>query len=278
MHFEDFSSPEEEERPSADHAQERAEADLERFFDGRREAVFFSRQLEVFHERTYFHWITNRALRMLEDRGVILSERRSLVTGGEIKILWHRSFRYYRRAASRLISLVNQYSAPNMGAALGLQGEALVLEGFAREQFLLQGRNTRTFMGRTATSSHHDLDFIFSRDGFDYGVEVKNTLGYMKHDELAAKIQLCAELNVSPVFAARMLPKVWIHEVVRAGGFGLVLGFQLYPWAHKELAQRVRQELELPVDAPRALEGGTVGRFVRWHAQRVNSRRDSPAP
>ena len=48
----------------------------------------------------------------------------------------------------------------------------------------MAGRNTRTYEGRTWTDTAHDLDFIFERDGAAYGVEVKNTLGYMEHKEL----------------------------------------------------------------------------------------------
>ena len=72
-----------------------------------------------------------------------------------------------------------------------------------------------------------------------------------------------------PVFAARMLPKSWVKEVVDAGGFALIMKYQLYPWAHRDLARRVRDELGLPVDAPRALQDGTMDRFMRWHRPNV---------
>jgi hypothetical protein len=98
---------------------------------------------------------------------------------------------------------------------------------------------------------------------------VKNTLGYMPHDELVTKIAMCKALGLKPVFAVRMLPKSWIQEVVASGGFVLILKWQLYPVAHKHLARRVRGELGLPVDSPRALEDGTLARFVRWHEERA---------
>jgi len=68
-----------------------------------------------------------------------------------------------------------------------------------------------------------------------------------------------------PVFAVRMLPKSWAFEVIRAGGFALILKWQLYPLTHRDLAARVRTELRLPVDAPVGLESGTMDRFERWH-------------
>lgn len=229
------------------------------------ERMFFSRQLEVMHEGKWFHWVTNRALRELVARGAIRSETRQLVTGQRVNLMWHRSYRYYRRDAARLVRLVEEYADPNIGGAIGLHGEFMVLEGFARKQFVMKGKNAQTFGSRTWTKTAHDLDFIFERDQIAYGVEVKNTLPYMDYGELKLKTEICKELGLRPVFAARMLPKSWVKEVIDAGGFALILKYQLYPWAHRELAKRVREELGLPVDAPRALEDGTMERFVRWH-------------
>jgi hypothetical protein len=66
-----------------------------------------------------------------------------------------------------------------------------------------------------------------------------------------------------------MLPKIWIEDVRRAGGFCLILKYQLYPWAHRDVAERVARELGLPVDAPRSLEKGTMERFERWHRKQL---------
>lgn len=99
---------------------------LRGFFNGNRQQVFFSRQLEVQNEKEYFHWITNRAIRDLEEDGLIKSEWRELTTGAKIKLVWHRGYRFYKRAAVQLVSLVEEYSDPNIGGALGLHGETMV--------------------------------------------------------------------------------------------------------------------------------------------------------
>lgn len=220
------------------------------------------------NEGDWYHWITNRALRELAGRGFIRTETRQLQTGGAIHLMWHRSYRYYRRDASRVVRLVEEYSDPNIGGSLGLQGEAMVLEGFARSEFVMRGRDARSYGGRNWTRTDHDLDFIFERDNRGYGDEVKNTLRYIDYVEFRTKIEICGALGIAPVFAVRMLPKSWIHELIGEGGFALILKYQLYPWAHRDLARRVRTELGLPVDAPRALESGTVARFLRWHEGR----------
>lgn len=257
-----------DERPP-DRRETEARAALERFFDANREAVFFSRQVEVIHEATWYHWVTNRSLRDLIASKVVQSEVRALATGGTVHLMWHRGHRYFRRDAQRVVRLVEEYADPNIGAAIGIQGELLVLEGFARQQFVMRGRNTNAFGEMKWVETEHDLDFIFERDGIAYGLEVKNTLGYMSHEELEVKVRMCAALGLKPLFVARMLPKSWINEVVAAGGFALILKYQLYPVTHRELAQRVQRELKLPVDAPRALNDGTVGRFVRWHERNL---------
>lgn len=133
----------------------------------------------------------------------------------------------------------------------------------------MRGRNTNELRGKKWNVSAHDLDFIFERDGIGYGVEVKNTLGYMDYDELKLKIRLCKELGLRPVFAARMLPRSWISEIDDEGGFALVLKHQLYPLAHRDLARRVKGELGLPVDTPKALADGTMDRFMKWHKNNV---------
>ncbi len=136
-----------------------------------------------------------------------MGETRTLKTGGTINLLWHRSFRFYRRAATKLVALVDEYADPNIGGVIGLHGEFMVLEGFARCEFVMRGRNTREYAGKTWSETDQNLDFIFEKENRAYGIEVKNTLGYMDHDELATKIRMCRFLGISPVFAVRMLPR-----------------------------------------------------------------------
>ncbi|MCU1265983.1 MAG: hypothetical protein JWM21_2301 [Acidobacteria bacterium] len=264
--FEDLSWQEEGFTAESDDPVEASAREFFRtFFERNSQSVYFSRQLEVQNEDRFFHWITNRAVRDLVAEGTILTESRKLSSGGTVKLLWHRGYRYYKREAARVVELVNEYSDPNIGGALGLQGEALILEGFARLEFVMKGREARSYGGRVWTETDHDLDFVFERDGRAYGIEVKNTLGYMDPIEFSTKIRLCLHLGIRPVIAARMLPKSWINDLINAGGFALIFKYQLYPWAHRQLARTVQSELGLPVDSPRSLSTGTMGRFLRWH-------------
>src|SRR4051794_1413967 len=120
-----------------DEAEADAAARLVQLIGQQRTTVFYSRQLEVLHENQLFHWITNRAMRKLEDDRFLRLERHELDNGGRITLCWHRSYRYPRRDAKEVLGLVNRYSNHAVGEVLGERGEQLVLQGFARNQFLL---------------------------------------------------------------------------------------------------------------------------------------------
>jgi hypothetical protein len=247
-----------------DTAEERARARLLAHFEDNPESVFYSRQLEVIFEREYFHWVTNRALRRLVEEGRIRTEERQLSTGTTIKLVWHKNFRFYKRAAEEVFKLVDYYTSAATDGALGMQGEHLVLAAFARQKFLLIAEETNTYGDIAWDKTKHNLDFIFERDGAAFGIEVKNTLGYLDIAEFLIKIRLCRHLGVTPIFAVRMLPETWAHALIQSGGYAMIMGYQFYPWTHKDVANRMRDELGLPVDTPKKIEQGTMQRFENW--------------
>ena len=210
---------------------------LEKFFSEHRDQVFYGKQLEVLFETTFFHWVTNRAYRELIGRGLVREDSRTLPLGVTVRIMWDRRYRYPRRAIDHLAALIDEYMQSDFSRALGHNGELLVGAGFADRQFVQRGRETRSYSAETWTESEHDLDFIFARDGVAYGIEVKNTLGYMDQDEFELKRRLCEAIGVRPVFAVRMLPKSWINELRMAGGYAMILQWQLYPLSHLALAR-----------------------------------------
>ena len=217
------------------------------------------------NENDFFHWVTYRAINELVAQGLVKTESRELSFGGRIKLLWNRSFRYYKREAKKIAGLVEEYGSPNIGGAIGLHGEQMVLAAFARRQFVMRGHNTRQHAEKEWTKTNHNLDFIFERDEVVYGVEVKNTLSYMDQDEFETKIQLCEFLGIVPVFVVRMMPRSWAKDLIDRGGYAMILKYQLYPWTHVALAKKVAMELGLPVDAPKALAEGTMDRLMNWH-------------
>lgn len=242
---------------------------VHRFFEKYRDSVVTSRQLEIYLEDDFYHWVTNRAIRDLVNSGELKTEEKELSFGGKTKLIWSRGNRYQRRHARKVTDLVDRYSSPNVAGTLGYHAELLVFEGFARTGFGLKARGVNRYGEKTWTGSKHNLDFIFERDGVGYGVEVKNTLGYPDIDELRVKIQIARELGVRPVVVARMLPRAWMHELIEAGGFGLVLKYQLYPPSLSGIVDEIRLKMSLPVDTPKMLADKTMTRFEDWHKAQI---------
>src|SRR4051812_10063699 len=140
--------------------------------------------------------------------------------------------------------------------------------GFATLGFRILGRNLREVDGKRWMDSNHNLDRLVERDGVRYGVEIKNQLGYISRDELEIKVAMAEHFGVRPMFIARMMPKTYINEERKAGGFSLILGEQFYPLLAKDLARRVRAGLGLPVTVIKAWPDTALARFENWH---VNS-------
>lgn len=185
-------------RAVPDSEEDKARARLLAHFVDHPEEVFYSRQLEILFEDEFFHWITNRALRRLVDERIVISEPRQLDIGSTINLVWHRSFRFYRRAAKAVFQLVNEYTNAAGEGPLGMQGEHLVLAAFARRRFVLGAEETNEWSGKKWPETNHDLDFIFERDGQSC-VEVKNTLGYPDSEKYVLKIRMARFLDTKPI-------------------------------------------------------------------------------
>ena len=259
-----------EEAISKDSFQQDAYSEIKEFLNLNVLKVYYGRQIEVLFEDKYFHWITNRVLRQLVNERVILVESRNLKWGGSVNLYWHKTNRYFKREASKVVNLIERYSLDKIGSAVGRHGEHLALEGFAKLGFVLLGTDLSELRGRKWQDSGHNLDMAIERDGIGYGIEIKNTLSYIPKSEFEAKIEMCHFLGLRPVFVARMLPKSWIHFLSNKGGFALILKHLLYPELLNDLAMEMKNYLGLPVDTPRSLYEGTMKRFEKWHLKNVN--------
>ncbi|MBV8830272.1 MAG: hypothetical protein JO108_13690, partial [Acidobacteriaceae bacterium] len=243
-----------ESRPRDAKVDEAKEYLLTNIFARGTEEVFYGQQIEVLLEKAFFHWVTTRALKELVAENKIQLNRESFHAGNQITFYTAKGNRYSARRRAELKRLVLEYSDPNFTADLGQHGETMFDVALPRVGFLPVAFNTRKHQDREWTLTNHNLDRIFERHGIAYGVEIKNTLPYMPQQELRIKLNMCAHLNLKPLFIVRAAAKSYIHDVWRQGGYTLVFGYQLYPPGYRDLASRVRRELNLPVDTPRAIK------------------------
>lgn len=241
------------------------------FFTQNREEVFYERQLTVIFEKTYFHWITVKALLELSAGGSINSQTLELAPGVPIRFFWARGNRYWKRQAGRVMNLVRRFSENSFIHAVGFHGELLVDAALPLAGFAQVARNTRSFRDKTWVATGHNLDRIVEREGISYGVEIKNTLPYIPRDEFRIKLDMCAHLGLAPLFVSRMAPKSYNYEIIERGGLSWILGTQFYPFGHQELAAEVKERLRLPVDCPARVEDGAVTRLLKaaaWQRRR----------
>jgi hypothetical protein len=230
--------------------------------------VFYQQQLAVIFEDTFFHWVTVRALYELAEEGRLIREELPMPSGlYPIRVYHVPTHRNWRRQAYDLVRAVAEYSNDEFARAVGRQGEAIVDAALPRYGFMPKAVNVNEWRGRRWDRSGHDLDRVFEADGRAYGVEIKNTLKYIPKGELTLKTEMCAVLGLIPLFILRFAPKSYTYQVYKAGGFCLLFKDQLYPFGAERLAERMRNELKLPVHCPPAMPAGHVLRFVNWHTK-----------
>jgi len=241
---------------------------LSEYFPEKGTGVYYGRQLEIWLERTLFHWITKKALNELVKEGRIGF---MAVQAGHHKAHFYypRRHRYPRMQINKTLSLIAEFSDHKFTRALGHYGELLADSGFANIGFRILQRKVKEVGGKRWTKTNHDLDRLIQRDGERYGVEIKNQLGYIDQTEFQTKLAMCGHLGIRPMFITRMMPKSYNYEVYKAGGFSLILENQHYPLMADDLAKRVREHLQLPVLSISQLPDTALYRFEEWHAKQL---------
>lgn len=246
-----------------------AQEDISGLYEADRESVYFVRQLQVKFEKKYYHWITYNALKGLENIGYLRTERIPKKSGTSTLFYIHKSNRYARRKIRSIVQLIEEYSEDQITRSCGHQAEDLFVKAFSLRGFMPVAQKVREYNGREWTETGHDLDFVFQRDGINYGCEIKNTLGYIDIDELKTKLRICEYLGIKPLFIMRYSPKTYNKMIIDKGGFALIFETQIYDLSQEGLVNRIRTELGLPVICPRAIPSGIIDRFERWHMKNV---------
>lgn len=230
--------------------------------------VYYARQIEIWQEKTFFHWITSRALHELAgERKIGFSEAEAGTRRAHF--YYPIRHRYPRRQITQTLKLIAEFSDPIFTRALGRHGEMLVESGLARVGFKILQHKVKKVDGRAWTKTNHDLDLLIVRDDIRYGVEVKNQLGYIDQTEFQRKLEMCDHFGIRPMFVARNMPKNYINEVVQAGGYCLLTDNQNYPLLAHDLARRVRATLSLPVGVIERFPDTALDRFERWHERQI---------
>jgi hypothetical protein len=177
--YDDYE-PIEPERPRDRKIDAAKAALMEEHFKSGSTNVYYARQLEIWQEKRFFHWITSRALRELaEEREIGFDD----VQSGTHRAHFYRPFRhrYPRRQITEILKLIAEFSDSTFTRALGRHGEMLVESGLARTGFRILQQKVRAVDGVRWTESNHDLDFLIVRDGVRYGDHRQRAGGRHRH-------------------------------------------------------------------------------------------------
>jgi len=159
--------------------------------------VYYQRQLEVWEEKKFFHWVTDRALRELENEEKISVDYFPIRIGeykDRLKIMTLKGNRYHKRQGKEVAKLVEEYSSPDITQDVGLICQELFKVAYARYGYKLLYEDAREFYGKRWERSKKNLDFIVEKNGAHFGCEVENKLGYMDKHELDEKFEICRYL------------------------------------------------------------------------------------
>jgi hypothetical protein len=265
-YYNDFNeAPEDYEGSGPDSYFIQVQQQIREIYERDKQSVYYVRQMQIKFEKDYFHWITYNAMIGLEKIGYLGDIRIKRETGTSTRYFIHKSNRYFMRRIRTMEKLIEEYSDSMITLSCGHRAEDLFCNGLALKGFVPKAKKVRSYGGVKWEKSGHDLDFVFEKDGVAYGCEIKNTLGYIQKDELEIKLEMCEHLKVKPLFIMRWSPKTYNKMIIDKGGFALIFGLQIYELSQAKLVERLKTELGLPVDCPRAIPDGILERFAKWH-------------
>ena len=247
----------------------RAQKAIREVFEEKRESVFYLRQLQVKFEGISAHWVTHHAVEGLFKLGYLREKRFAKTSGTPTRFFYHKSYRSPLRAARRMEEVIVEYSQDHITRSCGHRAEDLFCKALSLRGFLPVAQKVNEFRGRKWEKSERDLDFVFARDGIEYGCEIKNTLGYIEKDEFNEKLEMCQFFGVRPLFIMRFSPWPYNHDIIEQGGFALLFKSQIYDLSQVALVNKIRDVLDLPVDCPRSIPDGIIDRFESWHEKNV---------
>ena len=247
-----------------------AQKEIKELYENNREGVYYLRQLQVKLEKQYFHWVTNNALVGLYKIGYLKDYRVEKATGTSTRYFMHKSNRYPMREVKKLESVIDEYSQDHITRSCGHRAEDLFLKALAMRGFMPAAVKVKDYEGKKWVKTGHDLDFIFVRDGINYGCEIKNTLGYIEKEELGIKLDMCSFFGVRPLFIMRYSPQTYNHMIYEKGGFALIFKTQIYELSQETLVNRIKEVAGLPVICSAAIPDGIIDRFEKWHKKIVN--------
>ncbi len=225
-------------------------------------SVFYYQQMKVLFEKEYLHWRMQDALDELVEEGeinIIESSRKG-------KYLYRYGVRYFRKKFKELKTLVGWISEQPLERGCGKWAEHLAGDIFKELNFKIITSHSNKYKNKVYSNTKHNLDFILERNGYAYGVEVKNRFSYIPQKEFEIKMyDMCNHLGLIPILVARCAPQNYIDDLRKAGGYTIMFKRKAFPYGFELGVKKYWLNTMLPVGVtdmlitPRFLKN-----FIKW--------------
>lgn len=172
------------------------------------------------------------------------------------------SERKTKKKVQEYIKQINWYSNNKINRACGNRAEDLFEIAMGRSGSNFGGKNTRKWKKREWKNSLENLDFIFTKDGKDYGFEIKNRFPYIKKNTIQAKIKICDYLKLIPIFVVREMPYSHQQIINDAGGFVIRFSAKLFPDYFRQNITELYSITHLPVSHAKIFPEKSIRLFI----------------
>ncbi|HME56648.1 MAG TPA: hypothetical protein VKM55_30890 [Candidatus Lokiarchaeia archaeon] len=240
-------------------------------------------QIKVLFEEKYFYSITDKALRELVKEGKIINwietrEHQDPIDEKKTIKMKHSLFcslsaHYFKRRVKSLLDKVEFFSTDQMNKAVGEWGEHAVEFMLLKFKFDIEGKHTNEFQGKKWTKTKNDLDFIASKDGVTYGIEVKNSFDDIPDPEFNIKVfGICPYLGIIPVCIFRFTRYDNLTKIKQVNGRVFVFVSKLFPTGLNQQVRAFWNETLLPIQTAMELPEKTRNQFIEWHESNVEKK------
>lgn len=241
---------------------------------------YYITQLQTLLEKDHFQWITYQAASQLVEEKKLSKIETETATKRQGKIVFLYNAKLdtpiskpkIEAHIKSICKLIDKYSEPTVGQALGNHLEGLVKAELRAQGFKIAQTHSRKYKDKEWVKTSHNLDLIAEHYSgkLTVGVEVKNTLPMIKIEEINVKLDMCDFLEITPVFAVRWL-KPYLELIRKRGGFSWIFKTQIYPPGFDDLTKILWNRLELPVTVRTDLPEKSIANFQRWVQNRTKN-------
>jgi len=234
-----------------------------------KDSAFYKKQIQVLFENFYPHDITGKAINKLIGDGFLKEVPKTIGITNNIPIIFvfNKSRRYVSTEIKDRIEIVNRFSDDEMNDGCGKYAESLFNHMFEKNGFTTVSRDTNEFNGKKWTKSRKNLDFIITKDGMSYGVEIKNTFDYMPQYEFEEKLDICNYLDIVPLFPVRFASPQQYEIMKEVNGLALTFKTRIFPPGNQKLITDIWNNFRLPVNIWYSISPPVEANFLGFHKQ-----------